>query len=186
MNSEVDWWFIRDLEGNSLEGYVPNPARSNSGVTIGMGFDLGHKDETELVGSLPECLYKKLIPYIGLKKKEAQQVLQEHPLTLSESEVAIINDYSHSEMFEFLCYQWYEETGECFEDLHPECQTVIMSVCYQYGNLKKRTPNFWGQVTTGDWYGALDNLRDFKDDYQTRRNKEADKLEEWIEEFFDV
>ncbi len=44
---------------------------------------------------------------------------------------------------------------------------VIASVAYQYGSLSR---------TNRDWQGALENLRDFGDVYDTRRNKEADLL----------
>jgi len=32
-------------------------------------------------------------------------------------------------------------------------------------------------VTSGNWEQALNELRDFKDDYPSRRNREADLLE---------
>jgi GH24 family phage-related lysozyme (muramidase) len=53
---------------------------------------------------------------------------------------------------------------------------VVASVAFQYGDLSRRTPNFWRQVTSGDWDAALNNLRHFGDKYPTRRNKEADLL----------
>ena len=54
--------------------------------------------------------------------------------------------------------------------------TTVASVAFQYGNLETETPNFWRQVTSGDWNAAEKNLRDFQDDYGTRRNLEADYL----------
>ena len=49
---------------------------------------------------------------------------------------------------------------------------------FQYGFEKPevKVKNFWTQVTSGQWDKALSNLRDFKDDYGTRRNSEADLL----------
>jgi hypothetical protein len=61
-----------------------------------------------------------------------------------------------------------------------ECQTVVASVAFQYGDLSLRTPNFWQQVTTENWQAALANLQDFGDKYPTRRNKEADLLAQWL------
>ena len=69
-----------------------------------------------------------------------------------------------------------------FEALAAECQTVIASVAFQYGNLSTATPNFWRQVTAQDWSGALANLRNFGDRYKTRRAKEADLLEVFVKE----
>jgi len=54
---------------------------------------------------------------------------------------------------------------------------VITSVAFQYGNLATETPNFWRQVTSGDWDGAVGNLRNFGDAYGSRRNREADYFE---------
>ncbi len=55
-----------------------------------------------------------------------------------------------------------------------EATTVIASVAFQYGDLESRTPNFWKQVISGDWEAAEANLRNFGDNYGTRRVKEAD------------
>ena len=42
MINKIDFKFLSDLEGGcKLNGYVPNPKTSKSGVTIGTGFDLG-------------------------------------------------------------------------------------------------------------------------------------------------
>lgn len=54
-------------------------------------------------------------------------------------------------------------------------QTAITSLYFQYGTADpaKRTPNYWRQITTGDWDGAYANLMDFKDKYGPRRWDEA-------------
>jgi hypothetical protein len=52
-----------------------------------------------------------------------------------------------------------------------------MSVAHQYGtNLPDRTPNFWNQVTNGQWQAAHDNLMDFGDSFGPRRRLEAGLL----------
>jgi hypothetical protein len=51
-------------------------------------------------------------------------------------------------------------------------------VAFQYGDLAKKTPNFWKQVTSGDWGAAKRNLLDFQDKYPTRRKKEAALLDD--------
>jgi hypothetical protein len=76
-----------------------------------------------------------------------------------------------------------DETADVsFEDLPDGVQTVIASVAFQYGSLQKRTPNFWRQITSGDWQGAYRNLQNFGDDYGTRRKKEAVLLKQSLEE----
>ena len=61
-------------------------------------------------------------------------------------------------------------------------RATITSVQYQYGNLEKRTPKFWGHVTKQDWDSAIKELRDFGDDYGKRRNREADLLESAVKQ----
>ena len=60
--------------------------------------------------------------------------------------------------------------------LEPEKQTVLLSVFRQYGSTR-RFPKFWTKATSGNWNAAIDELRNFNDDYATRRDKEADLLE---------
>lgn len=60
-----------------------------------------------------------------------------------------------------------------FQDLPVGAQTAIADIAFQYGNLASRTPNFWRQVTTGQWQDAHSNLLDFQDDHRTRREGEA-------------
>ena len=69
-----------------------------------------------------------------------------------------------------------------YDDLPDGVHTVIASVAFQYGDLRSRTPNFWRQITTGDWQGAYRNLRNFGDAYATRRNIEADLLKSSLDE----
>ena len=114
-------------------------------------------------------------------KDSACDALEVLPLTVSKDEAACINAYSHREAQANLVREWQAaQTYTEFHLLSCECQTVVASVAFQYGNLRMRTPNFWHQVTSGDWQGAYENLRHFGDKYATRRNKEADLLESWL------
>lgn len=175
----IDFRFIEELEGNVCTAYVPNPETSKSGVTIGCGFDLGARDSHELESAFAPELCHKLLPYAGLKKQEAAKALTEAPLVLSEEEVLIINKHSKQQAITRLATLWNKSDATVmFDELPIQCQTAVASVAFQYGDLSKRTPNFWRQVTQGDWTGAIDNLRDFGDKYPTRRNKEAELLSE--------
>lgn len=173
--------FISDLEGRSLTGYVPHPSGSISGVTIASGFDIGQRERLEIMRAFGVELGEKLAPYSGLTGYDAINRLALIPLTITEQECEIINTFAHKQAVQRLLKSW-PHSSMPFACLADECQTVIMSVAFQYGNLSTRTPNFWRQVTTGDWVGALRNLRDFGDAYPTRRNKEADLLEQRINE----
>ncbi|AGH07329.1 pesticin domain-containing protein [Vibrio phage VBM1] len=174
----IDFGFICELEGFETVGYVPDPEGSNSGVTIASGFDLGQRSKHELLTMLPTYLAEKLIPYIGKTKFLAVDYLKAHPLSIKKKEAILINELSHSQSVNQLVKSWEQARPYCkFSELPKEKATVIASVAFQYGDLRRRTPNFWRQVTQGDWGGALNNLRHFGDKYPTRRNKEADLLE---------
>jgi hypothetical protein len=85
MPENIDFKFLSDLEGGSkTTGYVPAAGVSKSGVTIGTGFDLGQRKESDLTAlGLDATLVTKLKPYLGLKGKKAQDLLKKQPLTIS-------------------------------------------------------------------------------------------------------
>jgi len=172
-NSQVNWNFIGGLEGNLNIGHQPS---ENSGVTIGMGFDLKEKTESGLkdMGFDPD-LIDELKPYLGLTGAEAAMAIEKNNLVLDDDKISRINRLSKKHYTDDIISQ-YESTGKKFNKLSPEQQTVIMSVGYQYGNLKTRTPSFWKGVINDDWDSVVNELRDFGDDYGTRRGKEADLL----------
>jgi hypothetical protein len=176
MTVKINWEFIESLEGNSLTGYVPDPKNSKSGVTIASGFDIGQRSAQEIKMELSRSVASKLLPYIGLIGQQALQALEKKPLIVSPREAEEINLYAHSGALKKLLASWPESAYKKFEELEEEFQTVIASVSFQYGDLQKRTPKFWSQVTSGKWHEAIDNLRDFGDGYKTRRNREADLL----------
>lgn len=170
-NKNIDWNFILKLEGSKNIGYVPNAEGSDSGVTIASGFDLGARNERDLEG-LPKILVEKLLPYLGLKGPNAVNVA--NSLIIDNNEKNIINEFAKIKTMNRLKNRYSEATNKNFDDLPMHKATTIASVAFQYGNLESQTPNFWKQVTTGDWDGATKNLQDFKDAYPTRRRIEAD------------
>ena len=164
--SNIDWKFISDREGSRiLSGYVPDADGSKSGVTIATGFDLGARKASDLAG-LPKALIKKLTPYLGIKGAAAQDVAAN--LSITDSEARSIDEFSKKEATDRLKAKWQSSTGQSFDDLPKNEATVIASVAFQYGDLESQTPNFWRQVTTGDWDSALANLRAFGDKYPSR------------------
>lgn len=174
----IDFLFISELEGGrQTKGYVPEPDTSRSGVTIATGVDLGQMGESDLERlDLPDELKVKLRPYLGLIKTEAVNMLNSQPLEVTREEADQIDKAVKERFVNSLAEKFQKETNQSFEDLPVGVRTVIASVAFQYGDLASRTPNFWRQVTTGDWQGAYQNLRNFGDNYSTRRNKEADLL----------
>lgn len=173
----IDYKFIAELEGTSNIGYVPEPdgGEIESGVTVASGFDIGQRNEYDLIG-LPDHIVSLLSPYCGLTGYNAIQKLNELPLIVTDDQLLIINEFAYSEAEDKLIKLWQEWSDTDWNDLTSVQQTVVASVAFQYGYLPTRTPNFWRQVTTGKWREALENLRDFGDNFPTRRNKEADYL----------
>lgn len=179
---KINFHFISFLEGSSCKGYVPDPENSRSGVTIASGFDIGQRSEKELSQAFNQDLCHKLLPYANKTKQSACEALSAQPLSISQEEANQINIYSHGDAQTKLINEWKRADAYCaFGALSQECQTVVASVAFQYGSLSVRTPNFWHQVTTGDWQGAYENLRHFGDKYPSRRNKEADLLAAWLQ-----
>ena len=174
----VNFKFINDREGSARKGYVPTPETSQSGVTIANGFDIGQHSKQQILNAFNKVLANKLLPYVGLIKQGALDKLEEIPLNITADEAKEINDYSHNKALTTLRNLWQNSKATvAFDNLPSNKQTAVASVAFQYGNLASRTPNFWHQVTSGDWLAAKANLRKFGDDYSPRRNLEADLLE---------
>ena len=175
----IDFNFIQDLEGYELVGYVP-PKSAKSGVTIASGFDIGQRSVNELEDAFNDDLVDKLEFYCELTGIKAVLELERNPLIITNDEALQINEYAHKQARERLLDDWCGKVP--FDSLSDECQTVVASVAFQYGSLAAKCPNFWRQVTNGDWFEAYKNLCDFGDAYNTRRNKEAALLGSWINE----
>lgn len=179
--NKIDFSFISKLEGGmKLEGYVPvdkdGKGKVESGVTIGTGVDLGNADIYYL--NIPTALKITLKPYIGKKGDEARKILKEKPLKLKDYQVKELDNLVFSDMISDVISIFNKASATKFNDMEPAKQTVIASLAYQYGaRLDLRTPRFWKFITTGQWDKALKELRNFKDNYSTRRNQEADLLE---------
>lgn len=184
MTIDIDWTFIARLEGAGIrKGYVPNPDTSMSGVTIATGFDLGQRTRAEIAAmDITEDLKAKLMPYVGLRGRDAAGVLAGNPLILTVDEVAAIDGVVRAQFASKLTAVYDAAIGadgdaQKFEDLPDAVQTVIASVAYQYGlNLKVRTPRFWATLIEQDWPAAVAELKNFGDAYGTRRIAEADLL----------
>ena len=173
----VNFDFIKDQEGFETSGYVPKDREGNilgqSGVTIASGFDLGQRNINDLKG-LPEELIAKLSDYVGLKGEAADNAAKKLNITKEEGE--IINQFAKQKALNKLASDWEAKTGQDFNLLPENKATAIASVAFQYGDLEKKTPNFWNQVTSNDWEGAKKNLANFGDKYGERRNRELDYL----------
>ena len=127
------------------------------------------------MSGLPQDIIDLLSPYLGYKGAEAEE--RAGNLVIDDRQSGIINSFAKEQASTILAKRWEEKTGTPFSELPENKATVVASVAFQYGNLAKKTPNFWRQVTSDDWDGAIKNLRDFQDDYGSRRKIEADYVE---------
>jgi len=151
--------------------------RVKSGVTIASGFDLGQHSQKYLTKlGLSSELRKRLEPYMELKGETAKQALRAAPLYVTKAEAIAINKAVKLDKAEEAANLYNRDSELVFTSLDGSIQTVIMSVAFQYGDLSRRTPNFWGVVTKGDWNRAVWHLENFGDRYKTRRKKEAKVL----------
>ncbi|MBT4950850.1 MAG: pesticin [Pelagibacteraceae bacterium] len=179
-NIGIDWDFISKKEGGSkLNGYVPDPDGSKSGVTIATGFDIGARSSKDLEGLSPD-LQAKLTPYLGLHGQDAVAMLRNQPLKITAKEAKEIDKMSKGTAVNKLQKEWNkraEETGgKKFGELSSAQQTIAASVAFQYGSLSK-TPNFKKAMQSGDWSKAINELENFGDSYSSRRNSEAQYLQ---------
>jgi len=165
--------FIEELEGNKRVAYVPSAG--NSGVTIGVGLDLGSFGNLRVL-DLPKELYRLLEKYVGYRREVAEVVLEDSPLVLEEDDVKVINESLLKYKQEMVAKLYNADSKLSWESLTNTQRTVIYSVLHQYGS-PRRVPKFWAAATAGDWGSVIEELRDFGDDFPTRRNKEADYLE---------
>lgn len=182
MPNLIDYAFLSAREGGrKLDGYVPNPRRSASGVTIATGFDLGQRRRSELVAlGLPHRLVQQLEPYLGAKRRDATKLLAEKPLRISAGDALLIDRaFKHRFVIQLASNYGASHLNAkriAFFDLPAEAQTVTASVAFQYGDLSIAAPRFWRAVCEQDWRSAVAELRNFGDDYHSRRHLEADLL----------
>lgn len=182
MPNLIDYSFLSAREGGvRLEGYVPAPHESKSGITIATGFDLGQRNGTDLrLLGLPLSLIDKLTPYLGMTRFDAVNLLEKRPLRISLLEARLIDQAVKRDHLAELVTSYgsssHNDRNVDFFSLPAGAQTVIASVSFQYGTLDTETPRFWKAVGSQDWRAAEHELRNFHDLYPTRRHLEADLL----------
>ena len=193
--SAVDWDFIEKREELRLDAY-PIPNRKQSGITIGIGFDIGQWSEASfdrlaLKPGDKDTLKELFRPFFGKTGEEARaaleayrrdnkkvpRVTEDQAKDLLKAAGTLIYDQVRSRYNRDLQTSRAENLPR-FEDLPREAQTAIMSMAYQYGpDLRRRTPRYWDIIVRQDWPAAIEELRDFHDKDPRRREKEAERFE---------
>jgi hypothetical protein len=185
----MDLSFLHAQEGFETQGYVPEKKGvpiENSGVTIGAGVDLGQMNEYDLNKltqnhGLDPALAQKLKPYLGLQRGQAQTYLANNPISLTQTEAEQLTDAKYSQIAGDLIQRYDAEMAKqgstsTFASLPDKMKTVALSVALQHGHLYATTPNFWGHLLSGNAKAIEGELRNFQDNYPSRRNREADYL----------
>ncbi|MGJ3524081.1 pesticin C-terminus-like muramidase [Nitratidesulfovibrio sp. D1] len=193
---------LHKLEGNVLHAYIPEKdgkPMDNSSATIGAGIDLGQwrAEKLQEIG-VRDDVVKAVSPLLGKNATEARQEMENlkkkgQAVSLTPEQARHLNEkmFVH---FNGQARQQYNsapgnvdaqgKTIRRFEELPKEMQAVVTSVLYQHGSTSQ-FKNFWGYSTTGDWDGAIKELRNFspKPDYKyhPRRNKEADLMQQGLD-----
>lgn len=177
----VDLEFIFSLEqtGDATGATVPHPDGSHSGVTVAHGVDLGQMDARFVKSlGLSETLEKKLMPYVGLRGRDALAFLSARPLRLSQDEVRLLDRVVYGKLIEAVARNYNRDAPAQWNDILPEAATVLASLAIQYGpELARRVPKFWRLAIDEDYSAMIAELRDFCDAYRTRRCREANYLE---------
>ncbi|AUC41023.1 Putative cytoplasmic protein [Dickeya solani RNS 08.23.3.1.A] len=180
----IDISFLRVSEGMRNDGYVPlnkdGTPVENSGVTIGMGIDLGQREAKDLIrDGVPSSIVEKLKPYMKLKKANALQKIREMPLRLTSNEVSILSNIYIQKSIQSLETEFDNESKSVkFSQLPANTRTMILDLAHQYGNLKLKTPKAWGFIINQQWEELVRELNNFHDKYPTRRGREAQLIED--------
>ena len=165
---------------------------NRSGVTIGVGVDLGqqapeaYKDRLRNFGIKQE-LIAKLEPYMGLIRGQAIEKLKEKPLSLSKQEVEQIVAEMKNEMLKDLIEKYDTLTKDIkghrqFTKLAIEEQTILFSRKWQNGSLRPAaSQSIARSFSLGLVRDALDKLVPTNYPGQEKRiDKEHDYLEAWL------
>lgn len=166
----IFWPFIAEQEGRRSIGYVP--PEGDSGVTIGMGIDLGQMPQSAF-DALPMGLQLTLRPYLGLTRSRAEAALERFPLHLSPAELDALEQPTKARIVGALSAHYLADSGVPFPSLPDAAQTVMASVTWQYGATWERCPHFWGACVARDWPQVHHELLHFGDAYGPRRAREA-------------
>ena len=135
-------------------------------------------------GSTKETL-KKMEAYFGMKGQAAYDFEQENPLSLTREEAVEVDNFVKGRELESIENSFLALTGKELSSMPPRLQTVIADLQFQYGSNYNRTPKFREIIKdiaedpqdAQSYMPLMNELRDFGDKYDTRREREADLIQ---------
>lgn len=181
----IDYPYIREVlgvfEGKGItRGYIPKKNGKiieQSGVTIGTGVDLGQQTQAGLMNmGMPYGLLEKLIPYLGLRREQADYALKMYPLILTQEEVDTLDALVSESYIKDTERRFNQTTPHKFADRPKEVQAVAVSLEYHLG--PRNASKYVTPIINGDYPKAIALLRSSTHAlFKGRRNSEADMLE---------
>jgi len=188
IEGDVDYQFLKEVEESpnpevALRGVVPKVGQS--GTTVGMGVDLGQMNAWEINNrlDLPKELKQKLVPYALRKRDEAQQFLNDNPLTLTQDEVDQINQAAVKYHNRKVRSAFEDATGrETLPTMPRDLATVVSSATWNLGHNSNYSKKIYqALVSDSPREGVIDVLQEYADNtnvkgLKNRRMKEIDYL----------
>lgn len=157
-----------------------------SGVTVGVGVDLGQQREKQLRRwGVGELTLSAVRPYIGLRCGAALRALRNRPLLLTEAQARELTEAEHKGYLYNVVVPWWDKKAPArpFEALPWQAQAVVFSLAYQCGcrGAERRGPVTLAAIARGDYAKAARALQDvdgWGGEYVGRRCAEGRLLEE--------
>lgn len=175
----------------------------NSGVTIGIGFDIGHNDESSFAeswrGRVSDADYARLVAYAGVNAggmgdDAAAEFFQDAIRDLADVEIpwsVAIDVFADVTLRRYV--DLTRGAFEGFGSLSPSCRGALVSLVYNRGTRMTDTPNgisrqemrdIRDHLSAGDIATIPDDLRRMADRWPSvpglqRRRREEAALFEW-------
>ena len=120
-------------------------AMGSSGVTVGVGVDLGQQTVSQLRRwGVSDGTIDATLIYIGLQRGAALRVLRNRPLTLTVEQARELTDAEHRGYMDDVVVPWWDRGRHTltYADLPWQAQAVVFSLVYQCGvrGAERRAP----------------------------------------------
>lgn len=140
----------------------------DSGVTIGIGYDLGYNSgrqtRTDWSGKLPEIDLERLLSVCGLRGEGARQVLK------NVQSISIPLEAAQRVFYESTLTRYAADAARVYpgiQDLHPHAQAALLSLVYNRGTSlsgphRKEMAAIKDLVAQKDYAGISEQIRSMK------------------------
>ena len=163
-------------------------AMGASGVTVGVGVDLGQQTASQLRRwGVSDGTLNAILIYIGLQRGAALRALRNSPLTLTVEQARELTDAEHRGYMDDVVVPWWDRCRHTlpYASLPWQAQAVVFSLVYQCGvrGAERRAPVTLAALRRGDWRKASAALLDrdgWGGEYLGRRAAEGRLLQELL------